>query len=111
MLDNVVREQLIKMLIWYFGIQTDFQKSPGKVGKYIKQSVGPKIWKQFEDTYTDSQSEHIWESVFVMGSLFRQVGHDVANHFGFHYPEQDDSNVTNYIRHIHILPKDAETIY
>lgn len=111
MLDSVVREQLIKMLSWYFGIQTDFQRSPGKIGKYIKQSIDPNIWIQLEHTYADSQSEHIWESVFVMGDLFRQIGQFVADHFGFHYPEQDDRKVTNYLRHIRKLPKDAKSIY
>ena len=28
-LDTVMRDQLMKMLIWYFGLQTDFQKAPG----------------------------------------------------------------------------------
>jgi aminoglycoside 6-adenylyltransferase len=30
MLDTLMREQLLKMLRWYFGVQTGFQKSPGK---------------------------------------------------------------------------------
>lgn len=111
MLDSVVREQLMKMLTWYFGIHTDFQKSPGKMGKYIKQSVDPEIWSLLESTYADSQPEHIWESVFVMGALFRQTGRFVADHFGFHYPEQDDRNVTDHLRRIRELPKEAESIY
>jgi len=111
MLDSVVREQLMKMLNWYFGIQTDFQKSPGKMGKYIKQSIDPQIWTQLEKTYADSHSEHIWESIFAMGDLFRQLGEFVANHFGFHYPSRDDKNVTTYLRHIRQLPQDARTIY
>ncbi len=111
MLDSVVREQLMKMLAWYFGIQTEFQKSPGKAGKYIKQSLDPKTWELLESTYADSQPEHIWESLFVMGDLFRQMGRYVAEHFGFNYPEQDDRNVTNHLRHIRKLSKDAESIY
>ena len=111
MLDVYVREQLMKMLAWYFGVQTDFQKSPGKMGKYFKECLEPEIWQQLESTYADAQPEHIWDSLFVMGDLFRQTAHDVANHFGFHYPEQDDKNVTHFLHHIRSLPQNAETIY
>lgn len=111
MLDSVVREELMKMLTWYFGIHTDFQKSAGKMGKYIKLSIDPGIWRLLESTYVDSQPEHIWESIFVMGNLFRKMGRYVAEHFGFNYPEQDDGNVTNYLKHISKLPKDADFIY
>jgi len=110
-LDVFVREQLIKMLVWYVGVQTDFQKSPGKMGKYFKECLEPEIWRQLESTYADSESEHIWESLFVMGDLFRQTGRYVAKYFGFHYPEQDDRNVTNYLQYVRRLPQNAATIY
>ena len=37
MLDGYVRDQLMKMLEWYFGVKTGFKKSPGKYGKYLKR--------------------------------------------------------------------------
>ena len=111
MLDVYVREQLLKMLVWYFGVQTDFQKSPGKVGKYFKECLEPDAWIQLQNTYADAQPEHMWDSLFVMGSLFRQTAQDVAKQFGFHYPEQDDKNVTDFLHHVRKLPRDARTIY
>jgi len=107
---EVVRVELMKMLTWYFGIQTNFQRSAGKAGKYIKQSIEPEIWKQLESTYPDFQPENIWESLFALGNLFRQIGHHVAEHFGFQYPEQEDKNVTDYLQEIRNLPRDAKTI-
>jgi aminoglycoside 6-adenylyltransferase len=101
----------MKMLVWYFGVQTDFQKSPGKMGKYFKQCLDPEIWRLLESTYVDSQPEHIWESLFVMGDLFRRTGQYVAKHFDFNYPEQDDKNVTTYLHHIRKLPQNAVMIY
>jgi aminoglycoside 6-adenylyltransferase len=101
----------MKMLVWYVGVQTDFHKSPGKMGKYLKACLAPETWSQLESTYADSQPEHIWESLFVMGDLFRQTAQYVAEHLGFDYPEQDDKNVTNYLRQIRKLPQNAEIIY
>ena len=36
MMDQVVRPQLLKMLTWQAGIQTDFSRSIGKAGKYLE---------------------------------------------------------------------------
>ncbi len=111
MLDTLMREQLMKMLTWYFGIQTDFQKSPGKLGKYLKGQIDAELWALLERTYSDAQLDNIWEALFSMDDLFRQIAKAVANCFGFNYPEQDDINVTNYVRLVRRLPRDATAIY
>ncbi len=110
MLEVVLRVELMKMLTWYFGVQTNFQRSPGKAGKYMKASLDPALWKQLEATCPDLEAEHIWDALFAMGDLFRLVGREVANHFGFNYPEQDDRNVTGYLHDIRKLPRDAKAI-
>jgi len=107
MLDTHMREQLLKMLTWYFGVQTNFQRSPGKLGKYLKGQIGAELWALLERTYSDSPLDHIWEALFSMDDLFRQIAKAVADHFGFNYPEQDDVRVSNYVRHIRRLPRDA----
>jgi aminoglycoside 6-adenylyltransferase len=106
----VIREELMKMLTWYFGIKTGFKKSPGKLGKYIKGDVEPEIWSELEKTYSDANFENIWESLFVMGKLFRHIAKFVAAHFGFQYPQQDDDNVSEYLRKIKNLPGDAKDL-
>lgn len=110
MLDAHMREQLLKMLTWYFGVQTDFQRSPGKLGKYLKGQIDADLWTLLERTYSDSQLDHIWEALFSMGDLFRQIATSVAEHFGFNYPKQDDFRVSNYVRHVRRLPGDATEI-
>ena len=110
MQDIVIREELMKMLTWYFGIKTGFKKSPGKLGKYIKGDVEPEIWSELEKTYSDANFESIWMSLFTMGNLFRYVAKNVASNFGFQYPQQDDDNVSEYLRKLKNLPRDAKEI-
>ena len=110
-LDTLMREQLLKMLRWYFGVHTDFQKSPGKWGKYLRGQIGADLWALLERTYSDSQLDNIWEALFSMDDLFRQIAKAVAECFKFNYPEQDDIHVSNYVRHIRSLPRDATEIY
>lgn len=106
--DVYVREQLMKILVWYFGIKTGFIKSPGKQGKYIKQSIEPELWNELEKTYSDADFENIWESLFAMGNLFRHLARVVATEFGFQYSQQDDDNVSDFIRRIKSLPAGAK---
>lgn len=108
--DAYVRDQLMKMLVWYFGIQTDFKKSPGKMGKYLKADLEPGVWAALEKTYSDADFEHIWDSLFAMGSLFRKLATSVATHFGFQYNEQEDDNVTEYLQKIKSLPQNAKEL-
>lgn len=111
MMDGVLRdEQLMKMMAWYFGIKTDFKKSPGKLGKYIKNEVEPEIWAELESVYCDANFENIWESLFAMGSLFRKLAKAVAVHFRFQYHQQEDDNVTAFLHRIENLPRDAKEI-
>jgi len=109
-MDVYVRDQLMKMLVWYFGIRTDFKEAPGKAGKYIKMRIEAEIWMEIEKTYADANFDNIWESLFIMESLFRQLANFVANEFGFQYPQQDDDNVSEFIRRIKDLPADAKEI-
>lgn len=110
-LDTLVREQLLKMLRWHFGVQTGFQKSPGKLGKYLKSQINAELWALLECSYSDSKLDHIWDALLSTDDLFRQIAQCVASHFGFSYPEQDDIRVSNYIRHVRSLPQGATAIY
>ena len=111
MMDVVVREELMKMLVWYFGIKTDFKKSPGKLGKYIKGDVEVDVWLELEKTYPDSKFENIWKSLFTMGHLFRRLANSVADTFGFEYHHEQDANVSEYLKRIKDLPRDANEIW
>lgn len=108
---EVVREQLLNMLTWNFGIKTDFEKSAGKLGKNFKKVFDSATMLEIEQTYADADFDHIWESLFVMGNLFRRLAHEVASAFGFEYPQGDDDRVSAFLRHVKGLPRDAKEIY
>jgi aminoglycoside 6-adenylyltransferase len=111
MLDVYVREQLDKMLAWYVGVCNGFQKSPGKMGKYLDTCLEPELWQLLLSTYSDADYEHTWEALLAIGELFRRVAIPVAQHFGFSYPHADDQRVSAHLRHVRHLPRDAAEIY
>ncbi len=108
--EELLRGEFMRMLVWYFGVQTDFQVSPGKADKYLPNGLDPELWAQMLLTYPDAQTDHVWDALFLMGALFRRLAHAVAETFDLAYPEQDDRNVSAYIRHIRALPPDATEI-
>jgi aminoglycoside 6-adenylyltransferase len=111
LLDGAVREQLMKMLVWHVGIQTEFTSGPGKFGKHLKEHLDPALWSMLENTYADASYEKTWKSLHTMGDLFRIIATGVAEHFQFEYPHDDDRRVSAYLRHVQSLPRNATEIY
>jgi aminoglycoside 6-adenylyltransferase len=111
MFDQVVREQLMKMLTWYVGVQTQFLCNPGKFGKHLKQYLEPELWAMLEKTYSDGSYEDTWDALSMMCDLFRMTANQVAEHFGFDYSRGDDEKVSAHLKHVRSLPKDAKEMY
>jgi len=111
MLDEAVRAQLMQMLTWYIGMNTQFQINPGKKGKYFHRFLSPELWAILLNTYANATYDDTWEALFTMCSLFRLAAQAVAGHFGFDYPNDDDSRVSAHLAHVRSLPKDAGQIY
>lgn len=108
MLDEVVREELMKMLTWYIGIRTGFQKNPGKYGKRFHQFLEPERWELLKGIYSTADIEETWSALFTSCDLFRRIGLRVAEHFGYEYPLTEDRLVYEFLEHIKATPKDAE---
>lgn len=111
MLDQVVRPQLMKMVTWYVGAQTQFSRNPGKFGKRLRECLEPELWTMLENTYSDARYESTWDALSAMADLFRVTGPAVAEHFGFGYPHGDDQRVTAHLERVRRLPGDASAMY
>jgi aminoglycoside 6-adenylyltransferase len=111
MLDEVVREQLMKMLAWHIGMKTQFACNPGKYGKYYRRYLEPELWAMLEKTYADARYDSTWDALRAMCALFRTVARPVAEYFGFAYPREYDQRVSAHLEHVRRLPKDAKAIY
>ncbi|MCX5975872.1 MAG: aminoglycoside 6-adenylyltransferase [Coprothermobacterota bacterium] len=110
MLDQVVREQLMKMLTWHIGVKTQFLLNPGKYGKYFKKHLEPKLWELLLRTYADATYGKTWEALYAMCDLFGIAALHVADHFAFDYPRGDDQRVRAYLQHVRTLPRGAKEI-
>lgn len=109
--ERFVREQLMKMLAWYVGIETECTRSSGKFGKYLKQYLEPELWQLLEQTYADASYAASWDALLAMCVLFRTTAVHVAAEYGFAYPTDDDRRVSAHLAHVRALPSNAQQIY
>jgi len=111
MLDQVVREQLMKLLAWHIGIQTSFALNPGKYGKNFQRYLEPDLWQMLQQTYAGAGYDATWEALLTMCSLFERIAVPAAGRFGFEYPHDDARRVRAHLEHVRLLPRDAKEIY
>lgn len=97
MQDRYVRDMLIEMLCFKAAYETDFKVSFGKGGKYLYNYMSAEDWKMYENTYSGSNFENIFSSLFAMCELFRKTAREVAEFYNYTYPEEDDKKTFEYL--------------
>jgi aminoglycoside 6-adenylyltransferase len=98
MLSVYVRTELHDMISWYIGVNHGFNLSTGKDCKYFKNYLPPDIYKKYTNTYSDAKPENIWQAVYVMCDLFRELALFVAEFFGFTYRQNEEDAIREYMR-------------
>lgn len=98
MLDGPVRNMFFKMLEWQIGIHTHFSVSVGKAGRNLKLYLEPTLYEKILATYSDASVENSWKSLLQMTSLFSDSARQVAQHMGFIYNQEEESNMILYIK-------------
>jgi aminoglycoside 6-adenylyltransferase len=111
MMEDVLRAQVMKILTWQIGVKTNFQQSPGKMGKYFQRHLDTPTWELLMQTYADADPDHTWDALFKMCELFRLVAVQIAEVYQFTYPHGDDERVSAHLRHVRALPSSAREIY
>ncbi|GGE55146.1 aminoglycoside 6-adenylyltransferase [Priestia taiwanensis] len=99
MMNSVCRPQLLTMLRWKVGIETDFSLSVGKSDKFLQKYVSGETWTALVATYKMSSYEDMWEGLYTSFALFRETSHVVSNILNYSYPNYDEKG-SKYIEWI-----------
>jgi len=97
MLNHYVRDMLNHMIEWYIGVKTDFSVSAGKMGKYFKRYLPVNLYKQYCDTYSNSNYDNIWVSIYSMCDLFHDLAIQLADSLGFIYRQHEEDGIRKYL--------------
>ncbi|MHC1746781.1 MAG: aminoglycoside 6-adenylyltransferase [Cellulosilyticaceae bacterium] len=111
MINDCVRPQLIRLLGWKVGFDTNFTVSVGKSGKYMDRWLENQVWSTFLKTYPSGQVESIWKAVFIMCDLFNDIAKEVSCSMAVKYNEIEANNSLKFLKDVYLLPKNAKKIY
>ncbi len=111
MLNCVVRPQLIRLLGWKIGFETNFSISVGKSGKYMDRWLDKEKWESLLKTYPSGAIKDIWDAVFLMCNLFDYTAQEVSRIMNIDYNKIEANNSMKFLKDVSVLPKDAKEIY
>lgn len=98
MLDTQIRLTYLRKLIeWSICVNLGWDTQPNKYGRHFKKLVTSQRWKEIEATYTGPNMADNWQALENVQELFRVLSREVAEHFGYLYPEQLDQEVRQYM--------------
>lgn len=106
-----VHPQLVKLLNWKIGYETDFKVSTGKSSKYIRRWLSDGQWEIFLKTYINGSITNSWDAVFNTCDMFDELAQNIANNLGFRYNSEEAAASLSFLKHVHQMPPDAEEIY
>ena len=99
-LNEIARPNLLRMMSWYIGIETNFSISLGKNYKYLQKHLDKNDWDQLLYTFAENSYENMWQSLFNCYDLFRKYSKLVANKLDYDYPVYDEQ-ITNYTQKVY----------
>lgn len=103
-----IRPQLVKILSWKIGIETDFGVSVGKSAKYMYKWLDNAVWRRFLATYGGVNAEEVWDAVFVMCGLFDEFAPVTAEKLGFAYNAEEAANGRLWLERVRAMSKQKE---
>ncbi len=108
--DVYFMNSLRKLLSWHAAIEKDWKLNVGKAGKWFRRFLPEELYEEFISLYSRADYKEQWEKLLKAGSFIRKLGQDLSGKLGYVYPLQDDLNVSEYIRRIHNLPDNAQSL-
>jgi len=93
---DYMRNQLMTMLSWQVGLEKGFDFSIGKHFKYLERHVSDPTWQRLCATWNASSPTACNQALGRMLILFREASQDVAERFGYIYPEYDN-RISDYL--------------
>ena len=100
MYNVIIREPLDKMIEWHIGINNNFTLSAGKQGKLFKKYMSSELYSMYEETFSNSEYENMWKSIFKACELFHILALHVGEHFKFEYNMDEENGIIEYLKWI-----------
>ncbi|WP_392485925.1 aminoglycoside 6-adenylyltransferase [Haloimpatiens sp. FM7315] len=110
-MNSYVRQELLTMLSWYAGAQTEFKVSMGKSNKHLKEYLDLEVWTRLMNTFNMSDYNSAWNALITTCELFEEIAIKVGKIFEYEYNHNEAKRSFAFIKHIRKLPKTATKVY
>ncbi len=106
--DNLLRNEYLKRMIeWNIGSKHNWNVNTNKQGRWFKRYLDNETCGLLEKTFADCNIEKNWESLFATTHLFNRIATELARQLNYEYPFTLEKNITEYLKKIQQLEKDA----
>lgn len=92
-----VRKELIQMLTWKIGFDTQYTSNVGKHGKSLQRFLTKPLWEALLQTYPVGEKEAIWTALIHAMDLFDLVAMEVAKQLDYEYQSEESAQTRNFI--------------
>lgn len=99
--ETVLRPMFMKAIEWKIGAGHDFGVSFGKAGRFMKLYLPRDLYERILMTYSGSDIEENWKSLFIMTDIFSQFTAEIADKLNFPLNRNEVQNVIEYLKRIH----------
>ena len=98
------------LVSWYIAVDKEWSVNVGYGGKWFKNFLSSEIYKEYLYFYSGANKDEQWEKLLNIGKFIRKIAQPLSHKLRYDYPKTDDINVSKYIRKIHRLKPDAESL-
>ncbi len=96
--NSVVKDLLLKMVIWNIQVKKNWQAKTHALGKKMNTWLDTETIDQLGKTHSGFNLEESWGSLFATIEYFRKQAKETASELGYTYPEETDNNISEYIK-------------
>lgn len=95
-MEQFAMDDLLEVLNWCIGIDSNFSVGTGKWNKYLEKHLEPEVYKEFVEVFPNGHYLDIWEKLMSMCNLFQKQAIKVAGYFDFPYNKEKADEIMNY---------------
>ncbi|WP_336961149.1 AadS family aminoglycoside 6-adenylyltransferase [Chryseobacterium contaminans] len=106
MSENILRsDYLVPLIEWYIASTHDWNNiTTNKHGRLFKKYLSSELWSRVEATFSGSDIEGNWTSLFAFADLVHELGVALSEKLNFEYPFQHEINIRNYLAEVKAMP-------
>lgn len=101
MSETIIRsEYLIPLIEWYIASKHHWDITTNKYGRLFKKYLSQEIWTKTEKTFAGNNIDENWNALFSMADLVSEIGTDLAENLGYHYPKKLEIDILEYLNKV-----------